>query len=305
MKNIFKEIFNTDFGMSKQRRSLEGLRPQVMMSRVQPLPNYRSDVEELNQQVQAIQNIFQNEKSRVQTMETYSRQCEKMLQDNYKRYDPRADISPEDRKQQALRGNPDVAEQERVQQEVAAWRKFMHTGHGSAHNPQTSEASNSPRKKKWYEDEKTYWETLEADNKRRNNEVMYNDWTGTHERYRHKTHQKFIQPLFKSSQYMGHEATNPYVVLTAAGPAEAASGPDEAASGTAEAASATLRPRPEFETKIQTLTQQVKDLNKNVKEWKEKTEDLYNKYLDMNNTLKYQQEFYGLKQPPPSKGACG
>jgi len=210
------------------------------MSRVQPLPNYRSNIEGLNEQVQEIQDIVQNEKPRIQDMEIYSLKCEKMLQDNYKRYDPRARISKEDRQRQALRGDPNVAERERKEQEAHQWQLFMHTptGHASA-----------------------------ADHWR-------------------KTHEQFIQPLFKSSKYMDQDATNPYVVLTAGGPAEAAS--------------ATLRPMPEFETKIQTLTQQVSDLKQVVHEWSQKTENLNHDYIKMNNILKFQQEHYGLPQPPPS-----
>jgi len=198
------------------------------MSRVQPLPNYRSNIEGLNEQVQEIQDIVQNEKLRIQVMEIDSLKCEKMLQDNYKRYDPRAHISPEDRRQMSLRRDQNERDQnERRREEHLEWLKILHN-----------------------------------------------------------SRMEFIQPLFKSSKYMDQDATNPYVVLTAGGPAEAAS--------------ATLREMPEFETKIQTLTQQVSDLKQQVSGWSQKTENLYHKYLNMNNMLQYQEQNYALKQPPPS-----
>jgi len=198
---------------------------------MQPLPNYRSNIEGLNEQVQEIQDIVQNEKLRIQVMEIDSLKCEKMLQDNYKRYDPRAHISPEDRRQMSLRRDQNERDQnERRREEHLEWLKILHN-----------------------------------------------------------SRMEFIQPLFKSSKYMDQDATNPYVVLTAGGPAEAAS--------------ATLRPMPEFETKIQTLTQQVSDLKQQVSEWSQKNENLYHKYLNMNNCLQYQEQNYALKQPPKAQQA--
>jgi hypothetical protein len=106
----------------------------------------------------------------------------------------------------------------------------------------------------------------------------------------HYQHSKFLQALFKSSKYMDQGATNPYVVLTAYNPAEA---PAEAQH--------TLKPIfMVFETKIETLTQQVSNLTQVVSEWSQKTDKLYHDYLNMKATLNYQKEYYGLPQPPLS-----
>ena len=87
--------------------------------------------------------------------------------------------------------------------------------------------------------------------------------------------------LFKSSKCMDQGATNPYAVLTTQDP-------------TPE-----WRPVEEFETKIETLTQQVSTLKQVVSEWSQKTENLYHDYKNMKATLNYQKANYGLQQAPP------
>jgi hypothetical protein len=92
--------------------------------------------------------------------------------------------------------------------------------------------------------------------------------------------------LFKSSKCMDQGATNPYAVVTADDPAP-------------ERASITCwKPVEQFETKIETLTQQVSELEQVVSEWSQKQEQLYHDYLNMKNTLNYQKEHYGLPQAP-------
>jgi hypothetical protein len=94
--------------------------------------------------------------------------------------------------------------------------------------------------------------------------------------------------LFKSSKCMDQGATNPYAVVTADDPAP-------------ERASITCwKPVEQFETKIETLTQQVSNLKQVVNEWSQKTENLYHDYLNMKTTLNYQKDYYGLPQPPLS-----
>ena len=58
----------------------------------------------------------------------------------------------------------------------------------------------------------------------------------------------------------------------------------------------TLKLTREIETKIETLTQQVKDLTQVVSECSQKTDKLHNDYLNMKTLLKYQTEHYGLPQ---------
>lgn len=92
--------------------------------------------------------------------------------------------------------------------------------------------------------------------------------------------------LFKSSKCMDQGATNPYVVVTA--------------SPVSDDPITRWKPVEEFETKIETLTQQVSNLTQVVSEWSQKTENLYYDYLNMKKTLNYQNKHYGLPQEPLS-----
>ncbi len=119
---------------------------------------------------------------------------------------------------------------------------------------------------------------------------------------------------------MDQGATNPYVVLTAYGPHEEQKEPvvtheepkepvvthEEPKEPVVtheepkEPVSVSWGPVQVFQTKIETLTQQVSNLTQVVSQLSQKTEKLYHDYLNMQATLNYQKDYYGLPQPPLS-----
>ena len=93
-------------------------------------PFLDTQIHTLEHAVQELQDKVQKLKHRIQDMEIDSRQCERMLQDNYDRYDPRAPSSKNDRMNKVMRGNHDVAEREQQEQRERAWQLFLFTPYG-------------------------------------------------------------------------------------------------------------------------------------------------------------------------------